>query len=385
MIKVCHITTSHTANDTRIFQRECRGLARSGYDVTLVAPDAADGQTIDGVRLRSLPKLNRLGRKFILPRAAMAIAHSLQPDLYHFHDPGLLPWAFALARRHKVKVIWDAHELYTATMKEFHFHAFPPLGALASLCFDKLERRCCAAFAGVVTVTEPIAARYATWGLPVEVIKNVIDLDNLPPVRRGKNSSVFTILASGTTNESRRVKQLIDAFALVRRRVPNCCLRLLAYYDTHLEERELRDYIHQRGLSGNVRISPLVSWERLMAEEIPYANLAVVFYARSKNNLVALPNRLFEYWARKLPVVATDTEILRGVVEANAAGQLVDSDSPAAIAAAILRYYDNPAEAVQAGENGYRVVAERYNWGVELEKLKSFYETVLSSGEGVPP
>ena len=36
MIRVCHMTSAHPAEDVRIFQKECVSLAKAGYDVYLV-------------------------------------------------------------------------------------------------------------------------------------------------------------------------------------------------------------------------------------------------------------------------------------------------------------------------------------------------------------
>lgn len=41
MTKVCYFT-SKDANDTRVFHKECVSLAKAGYDVTLVCPNAED-------------------------------------------------------------------------------------------------------------------------------------------------------------------------------------------------------------------------------------------------------------------------------------------------------------------------------------------------------
>lgn len=35
-VKICHVTSAHGKEDTRIFKKECSSLARVGYDVYLV-------------------------------------------------------------------------------------------------------------------------------------------------------------------------------------------------------------------------------------------------------------------------------------------------------------------------------------------------------------
>ena len=376
MPHICHITTSHLPKDTRIFQRQCRGLVSRGYRVTLLATTPVE-EEVDGVRILPLPRVGRLGRKFILPRLAASMALSLKADLYHFHDPELIPWMSILARRHGAKVVWDAHELYPDAISEFNFRLFPPVAWGVAILFNFFEREWMKPMAGVVAVTDPIRSRYDKDGPPTITIRNVIDLDRLPPVTASPSSTDFTILVSGTTNESRRISRLIEAFAQVVAQAPQARLRLLTHFDSEEARQDIFANIKRLGVQDKISIAPLVSWEELLGKEVSSAHLGVVFYARTKNNLVALPNRLFEYWARGLPVVATDTPILRSLVGSWGAGLLVDSDSSAAIAKGILHYIEHPEDARRAGVNGRRAVTEEFNWGKELSKLSSFYERIL--------
>ncbi len=376
MPHICHITTSHLPKDSRIFQRQCRGLAASGYKVTLLATTPRE-EEVDGVRILPLPRVGRLGRKFILPRRAASQALTLKADLYHFHDPELIPWMSIMASRHGAKVVWDAHELYPDAISEFNFRLFPPVAWVVAGLFNFFEREWVKPFAGVVAVTDPIRSRYDKDGPPTITIRNVIDLSRMTAVRAAPAPDRYTILASGTTNESRRISRLVEAFATVAKTVPKVRLRLLTHFDSEEARQDIMANIERLGVVDKVSVAPLVSWDDLLGVEVPSANLGIVFYARTKNNLVALPNRLFEYWSRGLPVIATDTPVLRAIVGGWGAGLLVDSDSVLEIAKGILHYIEHPEEARQAGANGRRAIEEEFNWDRELARLREFYERIL--------
>lgn len=378
MLHICHITTSHSSTDIRIFQRECCGLANNGFKVTLIARHPRD-ETINGVNILSLPYKGRIYRKTLLPKIALQKAIPLNADIYHFHDPELLPVMYNLSKKNSYRVIWDVHELYSGTLKEFTLRTIPVSESLVAKSFDYYEFKWCKHFAGIIGVTEPLTARYSPVGCPLATIKNVIDLDHIPPISIKKNTGIFSIIASGTANESRCIKELIEAFGIITGYKPNCILQLVAKFDSDADKNKIKQLISEKGLAGRVKIKPLVPWGHLMSKEIPYADLGAVLYAPTPNNLVGLPNRLFEYWAGKLPVVAANTPLLKEILSENRAGLLVDSLSPNEIAGAIRYYIDNPDKAREDGEKGYQSVIEKYSWKHELKKLCQFYEDILAT------
>ncbi|MGC8982027.1 MAG: glycosyltransferase family 1 protein, partial [Minisyncoccia bacterium] len=88
--KVCHITTVHSPFDVRIFHKECKTLAKSGYEVYLIAQHDKE-EIVDGIHLIPLPIVrSRIRRMIYLPIRALKEALKLKANIYHFHDPELI-------------------------------------------------------------------------------------------------------------------------------------------------------------------------------------------------------------------------------------------------------------------------------------------------------
>lgn len=109
------------------------------------------------------------------------------------------------------------------------------------------------------------------------------------------------------------------------------------------------------------------------------ATVGVVPYQPvSMNNRLALPNKIFEYVAAGLPVVASDVPEMRRIVQESGAGALYDPYSPASLSEAMNRVLDEShyeafrTQATAYGEtncweNEQRVLIEAYrrikpNW-----------------------
>ena len=89
--KVCILTSVHPPFDVRIFHKEAKSLVKAGYDVTLIAQHDKE-EIVDGIKIINLQKpRNRIERMTKTVWSAYRKAVQLDADIYHFHDPELLP------------------------------------------------------------------------------------------------------------------------------------------------------------------------------------------------------------------------------------------------------------------------------------------------------
>jgi glycosyltransferase involved in cell wall biosynthesis len=368
--RVAILSSVHPPFDTRIFQKQARALAAGGYDVTLVVPHARD-ETVDGVKLRALPPAgNRLRRMVAAPPRVLREALKLRADVYHFHDPELIPVGLALKALGK-RVIYDVHEDVPKSILGKTYlapAAVRPLAATSRL----VEQTASRAFDLVVLARDDIMESFA--GHPrTLLIRNYPSRAAFPEVTRvDRGDGEFLVAYSGGLTLGRGAVQMLDALA----RVPDRCRPRLVIFGK-FGPAELESQMRAHPAFGRVDYRGWVPYETLPAQ-LARADAGIVCFQPEPNNVNAGPTKLFEYMACGLPVVASNFPLWREVIEGHDCGICVDPTDPDAIAAALTRLADDPVRRRSMGENGRRAVLQVYNWEAEAERLLGAYARLLA-------
>jgi len=171
MLRVAHLTTVHSALDHRIFRKECRSLARAGYEVTIIGPHDADTQ-LERVSIRAIAKPRF--RALRMTQSAWRVFRAAlreNADAYHFHDPELIPIALLLRSVGK-RVIYDVHEDYP---KDIYYKPYLPrfFRRMISSVVAAAEGAAARHFSAVVAVTPFIAGRFAVANKKTVIVRNL--------------------------------------------------------------------------------------------------------------------------------------------------------------------------------------------------------------------
>jgi glycosyltransferase involved in cell wall biosynthesis len=364
--RILHVSSAHRASDGRIAQKQAKTLAAAGYAVTVLALERAAGVALPAgpIFVEYAPPASRI-RRFLL-RLPWLLAYCIRHrfDAYHLHDPDLILVGIALKLLGR-RVIYDVHESYPMVVLD---RAWIPrmLRPMLSRAWQTLESAFVRWADLTVTAHDPVREQFRGG--------NVVTVQNFPipgdwasmTGAQPMAERPHRVLYHGDITAQRGLFTMLQAIAAVDA-VPSPVLRLGGSLSLPLQEA----IKHAPGF----RRTEYLGWlnKDQLAAELSEARAGLILLHPTHNYNVIRPNKLYEYMAAGLPVIASDFNHWREVVAEERCGLLVDPLNSTAIARAIEYIFSHADEAAAMGERGRRAVAERYSWASEGETLLGAY------------
>lgn len=366
MKRICHVTSVHPVTDARIFWKECLSLSNY-YDVSLIAPNTEDGNKkgihVYGVNL----PCGRMNRQRCLNKVFDKMIE-VDAELYHFHDPELMRLGVRIKSRGK-KVVFDSHE--DVPMQILCKEYLPKITKKPiSLAYSWYEKKYLRQYDALISVTPSIVERLKTINTNTFMITNYPVLSEYLPTRQylSGNKICFAGGVSVRYMHENVIKALCKTSATY----------LLAgqSYPGYLEELKKLDgwkNVEYIGIVSHDKVYDIYSQSIAGVVLLDYT--ANVGYHRGTLGVL----KLFEYMMAGIPVIATDFELWKDIVEGCDCGICVNPHDINAIAEAINYYVEHPHIAKEKGLNGRKAVEQTYNWGTQEKILYNVYDHVLNN------
>ncbi|HUI31073.1 MAG TPA: glycosyltransferase family 4 protein [Candidatus Acidoferrales bacterium] len=371
-IDVCMITSYHDFDDDRIFQKEAKSLVKAGKRVVLLAPADKKQFICDGIQVFGFKRRKYLGR-LVTTLQLTVKAFELRAGAYHFHEPELLLAGMFLRIFTRGKIVYDVHEEH-ATSIPVKVKS-PLIRKLVGMCIFALERMLAKVPHNVIVVRKDLADRFARYGCTnITEILVCAPTELFPRREKGVlNSGTVTIVHEGNLDiATRGLDKYLEAARIVRDKIANVHFltigrvppKDLEWMRSFMSANRMEDYFE------------ICSWIRF--EELPKILRAssigiLLLQPVSMNNIMGLPNKLFDYMAAGIPTVACNFPNIAEIVSRADCGVLVDPTDPAKIAAGVTFLIENPEEAVRLGKNARAAFERYYNWEEMEKRLLAVY------------
>ncbi len=376
------LTGTHLPFDARIFHKESKSLRKFGYEVTLVAPseEIIEKCDRDGIHLVPLPAYTSKGVRAVNVFRLLWKGLHIRAEVLHVHELDALFVGLIIKLFTGRRLIYDAHEHHASMIAEN-----PKIPGLFKPSMESvigaIEEIACRFVDEVITVNRSLQKRYLRIGKQAVVLYNCPVLSLFDHGFEKKAAGVYSgrpvVVYQGGISRTKGLDKFLLALTKVKDRFPGVKFVVVGkLLGGEAPKNWMEHYVKTFDLTENLEITGWVPHEEV-SKYLNSANIGVVLFQPTHyNNLIGLPNKLFEYMASGKPVVASNFPEIRNVVIESKCGLLIDPTDPEEIARAIVYLLEHPEEAVEMGRNGRKAVEEHYNWERMEERLRGVYEAV---------
>ncbi|MGL4730049.1 MAG: glycosyltransferase family 4 protein [Clostridium sp.] len=367
--KICHISTAHPTYDTRIYHKECRSLAsnENEHDTYLIINGKSD-EISDGVKIMALPEKNSRAYRMINKRKiALKKAIEVDADIYHFHDPELIPIGRKLKKLGK-KVIYDVHEDVPKQVLTKEWLKCDFIRKTVSKTFNSYEKKSAKEFDAVICVSDDIANNFREKGIKNTVIVRnfpvLSDIDEIP--KKDNNKETPVVIYAGGLTKIRGIKEIIEAIGLLKGTVK---LWLLGVWESEEYKSECMksDGWKHTKYFGSIPQKQVYGYMKS-------ADIGIVNFLPMENHIKALPNKPFEYMACKLPMIMSNFDFWKDFFDG--CFMPTDPENINEIAKNIEELLKDKALMEQMGQNGRKMVLDNYSWESESKELLNLYSNL---------
>ena len=354
--------------DSRIFQKECRSLAKVGFDTTLLVLNGTT-EIIEGVKIISLDydTKGRVKRILSAGKRIFKKAVAIQADVYHLHDPELLRIAVRLKKKTGAKVIYDSHEDLPKQVLDKHWIPSFIRSSVSKFVY-KYEMKKASQIDGIISVTENICNRFKKANTNVCFVANYPILSEIylgSVMQHEKENNAICYI--GGLFPTRGIKELVQALEYC-----DATLNLAGAFSSAAFEEEVKALpgwakVNFYGYVGKNEITKILL----------KSNVGIVTLHPTQSYKESLPIKMFEYMSASLPVIASNFEMWKPLVLDNKCGIMVDPLNMAELAKQIDYLLSNKQEAIDMGKAGYNAAHRLYSWETQEKALVEFYKKTV--------
>lgn len=365
-MKICQVTSVHPRYDVRVYQKIARSVARNGYSSCILVCDDLPDETKDGVDFYSVRYIakNRISRVLNSSKKLYKKAIEIDADIYQLHDPELLGLGVRLKKAGK-KVVFDSHEDYYYKMAEKAWIP-KPFRKLVQSVYSKKEKKALKKFDGVISVTPHIVERLLKINVNTVMITNYPQKIDLPQKEKER-----IVCFAGGVNAIYNHDKIIEAVG---------ALDNVKYVFAGVADEGYLNYLKTVPGYEKAEYLGVLPYEEVL-NLYARSSMGIVIYGYTQSLGGKLGTigvlKLFEYIQCNIPMVATNFDLWKPIVEGNKIGLCVNPDSVEQIRSAIDRLINDGVLNAECAKN-CDMIKNEYCWDSQEKILLDFYNKILN-------
>ncbi len=372
MHKIVVLSTVHHYLDARI-NKEIFSLKKKFKDIFFIAQaEEQNEKDLGGVKFFPLPIPKTKKERFLNQRKAFALIKKIKPDILHFHDPELAPFAYLVKKKFKTKIVFDIHENIHASLlrNDWLPSALKPVTAKL---YSVLENFLLNKFDGLIIAEKSYRKIYGSAA---------VELLNFPIIEgESKFNKEFhfpvVFVYSGMIWERRGIWQMLNLIKMLKENNFDIKFNLIGSFASENLKQSVLNFISENNLNEIVKIHGRKPIDETL-KIINQSHVGLALLENIENYRESLSSKIFDYMSQGLPYLVSDFPIYdEYAVEANT-GITVNYDDINEIFDKTVSLISNPEQMKTLGKNGFYKTRSEWNWESQENRLFELYDKILS-------
>lgn len=396
--RIAMILDNEFTGDLRV-ENEVQALRKAGHEVFVFC--LSHGSTVlkeeyHGARIIRIPlskfwkkKLNGLNNSIlnIYPywwkNKIVRLAREYKIEVLHVHDLWMLEGSILANKVLNLPIVADLHENYVHALAHYKWSTKWPGKWFVSI--DKWKRSETSwlnQVDQVIVVIEEAKERLKkiiSTNIPITVVPNYVNTSdfvvgdhNFVEKIKDKFAGNFTICYTGGFDIHRGIENVVRSLVEIKKTIKNVKLVLVGA-GSNLQD--LKDLAKQLKVSDYVSFE---GWQR--PEDLPAyimaADTAIIPHVKTAHTDNTIPHKLFQYMFMEKPVLASNCDPLKRIIEETNAGLVFEQANVQDITDKVIEMWNIRPTYDQRGINGRVAVMKKYNWNTAAQALQKLYQKV---------
>jgi len=384
-MRILMLLENEYLRDSRV-EKEVQSLFKAGNEIIVAAINQSDLPYEE--RRENCTVLRKTISRFILKSSVGALKFPFyfnfwrryvnelfkiyKFDAIHIHDLPLAIVGIEMKQKYKTKLILDFHENWPALLSvSGHTNTF--FGKLLSSenQWRSYEERCARKSDMIITVVSEMKNRISELGIPPEkiyILENTPQITTENEIKYERDERFFTLVYIGGISFHRGLQHVINGISQITNEVP---VRLWIAGDGKYST-VLKEQVTVLGLHDRVKFFGQLPKDKTK-DLMKKADAGLVPHIRSEQSDNSSPNKLYEYMAAGLPVLASDSISVKRIINETDTGLTYVFDSPDDFAVALKRLYRHHEKRAIFASNGKKAIMKKYNWDYNSASLVNLY------------
>ncbi len=374
--RICLVTSGHPPLDDRIFWKFSKSLSENGFSVSIICSTTNINQVKDNIQVTGFDGISYSSKNKIVE--FYKLIDQFSPHLIICSE--MIPVFAALKYRRKnknAKIILDITELYPENVA-FKFKGLKRWLKYVQLVFPYIYslNRIDQLIIGERTkqnrykFLSPLKQKTIIGYYPI------LKFFKYKKPDLSKDELVFGY--AGVVTFERGIQKLLDSTIAIAKIFPQKKITLLIFgrFTNQNEETLFR----QKATSQKIINVIFENWTDYDKMSSVIERMDICFDLRERNFIYnnSLPIKLFEYMACGKPFIFSDVKPIRGEIDFDKFGFLVNPDQESEIISAIQQYLNNPELAIKHSSNSRSLIEGDKNWKNESKKLIEIITKLLA-------